>query len=599
MFPPTTSFRRFFLAASIAAFSLPALADSSQNQEIADAAPALEAGMLLVKARDGLPNVEFYKILRAAGAQPCKRTRNTGLRTVKVEAGQEQEVAEALQGNPHIEFVEFNQAIAPEGQEMPSDPQFAKAWHLDKIEAASSWLTSAGAGITVAVVDTGVNANHPDLAGQVLAGHNVVDDSDDTSDIAGHGTMVAGIIAASTNNGVDVASIAYQAKILPVRITNDPNGSTTFADVAKGITWAADHGAQVINISYQAWSSSTIENAARYARSKGAVVVAAVGNDGSAYTSSNSPNFVVVGATDQNDAKASFSAYGSMLDFWAPGLELPTTNMNGTHSLFSGTSAATPVISGVFAQILAVNPRFSPDDAEYILQRSADALTADAQVSGFGYGRVNANQAVHEASWSMQPDTTAPTVAFATPNPGDMVQGLTTVDVTATDDLRVGKVELYADGQLVAMDGVAPFQFTWDGSKASSTHTVFTAKAYDAAGNVGSAEVQVQTQPGVRKSFDKKPPTIHLASPHAAAPGKPIRVSGDFRINATARDKQALDTVRLSLDGQPLAVVRNGTFAYVWNSRSVSNGRHVLRLSALDIAGNSKSIKFAVRVANR
>src|SRR5439155_6843873 len=183
-------------------------------------------------------------------------------------------------------------------------------WHLTTINAPTAWDTATGSGITIAILDTGVDGTHPDLAAHMVSGWNFYDNNSDTSDVYGHGTLVAGTAAAVVNNGVGVAGVAGNASIMPVRIS-DPTGYAYWSTVASGLTWAADHGARVANISYSVAGSSTVISAANYFRSKGGVVAVSAGNTGALDSTSPTSSMLVVSATDSSNGVASFSTYGS------------------------------------------------------------------------------------------------------------------------------------------------------------------------------------------------------------------------------------------------------------------------------------------------
>src|SRR4051794_271767 len=233
--------------------------------------------------------------------------------------GYAESLIRAGQKAPHAISVELDAPArlldAPGG----TDTYRGLQWDLATMNVPAAWQQSTGSGVTVAVLDTGVDAAHPDLAGQVLPGIDLVTGTSGvSSDPHGHGTHVAGTIAAAAGNGVGVAGIAPGARVLPVRVM-DATGTGTMSTVATGITWAADHGARVINMSLGATVQvAAVTNAVAYARSKGVVVVAAAGNDradGSpALYPAADPGVVAVAATDSTDAYSSFSNRGGYVD---------------------------------------------------------------------------------------------------------------------------------------------------------------------------------------------------------------------------------------------------------------------------------------------
>ena len=208
---------------------------------------------------------------------------------------------------------------------VPNDPGFPSQWYHSAIHSEAAWDITTGAGsVVVAVCDTGVDAAHPDLAANMsLPGYNSADGSAITIPIFEHGTAVAGIMDAVGNNGAGGAGIAWNVKVLPVRVSNNSDGSAWCSDMAAGIQWAADHGARVINLSYDITGCpNTIDSAAQYAQAKGAGTFVAAGNGSLNLSGTTFPAvhaFILVGAADSSGQRASFSNYGRPMDLVAPG----------------------------------------------------------------------------------------------------------------------------------------------------------------------------------------------------------------------------------------------------------------------------------------
>ncbi|MEO8356949.1 MAG: S8 family serine peptidase [Chloroflexota bacterium] len=236
---------------------------------------------------------------------------------------------------------------------IPNDPRYAEQWALPAIGAPSAWgqMPADAPKVTVAVIDSGICASHPDLTGRILDGWDFIEGDAVPQDDFGHGCSVSGVIAANMNDGIGIAGVAPNAQIMPLRVLN-ASGVGSYSDVAAAIVYAADNGAQVINLSLGGSNpSSTLENAVNYAITKGVVVVAAAGNNGTegALYPAAYPDVIAVGSVDPNLEHSSFSNYGSQIDIWAPGRDILTTKRDGSYGLVSGTSFATPYVAGAEA----------------------------------------------------------------------------------------------------------------------------------------------------------------------------------------------------------------------------------------------------------
>ena len=258
-----------------------------------------------------------------------------------------------------------------------NDPLRSQQWALDKVSFEKAWAVTHGQGVKVAVVDSGVEADHQELTGSVLPGIDYVKaGSDGRIDPNGHGTHVAGVIAAHVNNGVGIAGAAPDVKILPVRVL-DAGGGGVASNVAKGVIWAADHGTRVINLSLGGGEAAGIQQAIQYANSQGDVVLAAGGNNGEAGNApmypAAYPEAIAVAAVDTDRSHPAFGNTGNYLDVAAPGVGIvslwgssPTAYASAT-----GTSMATPFASAEAALIIAANPRLSSVRVTQILESTA------------------------------------------------------------------------------------------------------------------------------------------------------------------------------------------------------------------------------------
>lgn len=551
--------------------------------------PEWAPGRVLVQPRAGLSEAELQKILQKAGAHGvARRLEHINVRVVSVPPQAEAAVARALSRNPHIKFAEVDRALAL--QQTANDPYYSNAWHLPKIGAPTAWDQGTGTGVTVAILDTGVDASHPDLVGRLVSGWNAADRGFNTSDINGHGTRVAGVVAANTNNGVGVASIAWRASLMPVRVTNSSDGYAYFSDIASGLTWAADHGARVANISYGATPSSTISSAAQYMISKGGVVAVAAGNSGSDLGYANNPYMISVSATTSSDQKASWSSYGEYVDVAAPGAGIWTTSRGGGYGSASGTSFASPATAAVLALIKSVNSSLAPGKVEDVLKSTAVDLGTSGTDRLYGAGRIDAAAAVSAALSTSASDTQAPSVQITSPGNGANVSGLVAVDVSAQDNVGLTKVELYASGRLVSHDLTAPYQFSWDSSTAGNGSVTLVAYGYDAAGNRGSNQIAVEVG---NSNSDSTPPTVTISSP-----GSGDTVSGTVNIAATAADAGGVSQMQVLVDGTLRCAAGGASISCSWNSRKSDTGSHTISVRATDSNGNTGSASVGVTVAS-
>lgn len=289
--------------------------------------------------------------------------------------------------------------------DLANDTYRSRQWALNRLGAETAWKTSKGRGVVVAVIDTGVKAAHADLTGRVLSGRDYIAPGTSAADENGHGTHVAGIIAAVSNNSRGVASLAPDARILPVRVL-DRSGVGDSANVAKAIVWAVDRGAKVINLSLSSTAGDSAGRAAvAYAISKNVVVVAAAGNKGCGLFGSPQTfpaaydGVLGVAATTSAGTVASYSNCGSWVDVAAPGSGIISTMLDGpnsslgcspTYCTLSGTSMATPFASAAAAmEIAKLGSGAKQATVRSLIQSTADDIGSAGYDTSSGYGIIN------------------------------------------------------------------------------------------------------------------------------------------------------------------------------------------------------------------
>lgn len=315
----------------------------------------------------------------------------------------------AFQNHPAVMLISTHQETASVPWQLPrfkparyrpNDPMLAEVWGFGEGVTRPSYIWSrklSAKGIKVAVIDTGVDPYHPELQGRVRwdLGYNFNDSNGDSSDQSGHGTHVAGILAAAGNNGLGIAGVAWDAEILPIKIM-DAKGGTDFAALA-GIKYAVEMGAKVLNLSFSRPSDKAnplFTMAIEYARKKGAVVIVAAGNDrGKVALPANSPGAIAVSATEQSasghEQLAAFSNSGPEISLSAPGADILSTIPNRSYKVMSGTSMAAPFVSGAAALLWAAHPDWSVEQIEAALLGACVDLGPRGKDRSFGYGRID------------------------------------------------------------------------------------------------------------------------------------------------------------------------------------------------------------------
>ncbi len=329
-------------------------------------------------------------------------------------------VLAALHADPSVEVAEAD--YLGHAAFTPNDPKYPDQWGLTRIGAPTAWDTTQGSPVvSIAVVDTGIDMNHPDLAGQLwtnpgdatvdgndndgngkvddVHGWDFVNNDNDPQDDIGHGTHVAGIIAAATNNGAGVTGVCPNCRLMAVKVL-DSAGQGPYSRIAQGIIYAADKRARVINLSLGGYvDAQVLRDAIAYAAGY-SVIIGAAGNDNKQspfYPAVYDDYVIAVAATDNADHKAAFSNYGDWVDLSAPGVSIWSTVFDDSYAAWSGSSMAAPFVSGVAGLVIAQHSAWSPGAVRGHLLHTADDIgTANPNYVGLlGVGRVNANAAVN------------------------------------------------------------------------------------------------------------------------------------------------------------------------------------------------------------
>lgn len=565
-------------------------------------------GQLLVQPRRDLAEADFAAFLQAHGAVQQGIIGNSNARIVAVPEDRATEVLAALKEVKQIEFAERDYIAWPAW--LPNDPGVVsgQAWHLAKVQAPAAWETTPGnTNVVVAVLDSGAQLNHPDLSDRLLPGYNFIAGNEDATDDYGHGTAVAGAVAATGNNGLGVAGMAFGCALLPIKVC-DASGAAPYSAIAGGIRYAADHGAQVVNLSLVGeFASTTLQEAVNYAWGKNAVVVAAAGNTGG--TTPQYPaacqNVVAVSSLSPNDTLSGFSSYGPHITVTAPGENIWTTQSrtNEPFGAWSGTSLASPLVAGVAALVAAANGSLSNTQIVSLLTQTADDLGPAGHDASFGWGRVNAARAVGAAldlggagpppEVSPPPVNLAPVVALANPLSGArfLVGNVVTLAANASDgDGAVVDVIFLAGtnalgvatnaaasagGAKTAGEVPAPFRFNWQPTQAGFYSLL--AVAVDQAGSrATSSPVAIQVL---------APETLKPRLALTSAPGNGARLMApQVLLNGMANDGTGVARVEVQLNNGTYEIASGTTN---WSATlTLLPGKNTVRVRSVDFLDN-------------
>ncbi len=381
-------------------------------------APAYVPGEIIAKLRAPTVKRDVTFMLAEKGIQPVQSIPDLALSRLRAPAGREQELARWLVESGLAEYAAPNYYAYAAG--IPNDPYWPLQWNMTLINAPAGWDIITGTpAITIAVLDTGVDLDHPDLAGRLVAGWDYVNSDPYPDDDNGHGTHVAGIIGALANNSIGVAGVDWQARLMPIKVLN-ASGVGTYFNIIDGIRYAANV-AKVINLSLVGWDDyQGLHDAVIYAVNRGCLVVTAAGNcgDGGAGCPGVNPiaypaaytETIAVAATTRQEGRASYSGYQPYVNLAAPGGDAGSpvwsTVPNNTYGARSGTSMAAAHVSGLAGLLWSLNPSFSSAQVWQIMRDSARKIGPYPYVDGrndyFGYGLIDIAGALQSAAPTLE-----------------------------------------------------------------------------------------------------------------------------------------------------------------------------------------------------
>ncbi len=385
---------------------------TAQPGHVGDRAGEFRPGELLVKFRAGVSASSVQNAPRRYDADYVETLYGGDIQLWRVPDGEELRVSEQLNADPQIEHAEPNYRVYAMDT-VPNDPSYGKQWAHNVMRSPSAWdLATGAATITIAILDTGIDGGHPDLRARLVGGYDAVDGDSNPVDLNGHGTHVAGIAAAVTNNGVGVAGMDWQARIMPIRVLEEDGGGYV-EDLVEGINWARLHGAEVLNLSLGTYADSTfLRDAVAQAHAAGRLVVAAMGNENTSarvYPAAYD-QVLAVAATGPADTRAPYSNFGSHCDVAAPGgamtyLHDPagiystmptyavwmTTNEGyfNSYDYVHGTSEAVPYVAGLAGLIWAMDPALTAGQVQNTIKSTAKDLGAPGWDPYYGRGRID------------------------------------------------------------------------------------------------------------------------------------------------------------------------------------------------------------------
>ncbi len=388
---------------------------------------------IVVKFKEGLGSAQVAQLHASQGTKVVAEIPQMRVQILSVPPGEVEAKIAAFKADPSVEYAEPDYISQPTYE--PNDPYYGDGtqWGPQKISAPQAWDLSKGdSNVVVAVIDWGVDLQHPDLQAKMwtnvdetpdngidddgngyiddVYGWDFANDDNDPQDDYGHGSHVGGIIAAATDNGVGIAGVAFNSRIMAVKVGDGTTGTARYSDIAYSLMYAADNGAKVINLSLGGYAySSFLGGAVNYAWDAGCVLVGAVGNNNLSdpFYPAAYDNVIGVSGTDQNDAKASWSNYGAQVAVAAPGSSIYSTywSSGSTYAHMSGTSMSAPHVAGLAALLFSQDGGRTNATVRSLIEETADDLGDAGWDQYYGYGRINAYRALGTVSAVIEPAT--------------------------------------------------------------------------------------------------------------------------------------------------------------------------------------------------
>ncbi|MBI5701244.1 S8 family serine peptidase [Candidatus Saganbacteria bacterium] len=496
-----------------------------------------------------------------------------------------------LRALPEIEYAEPNYIY--HAFLTPNDQYFSLQYGLAKISCEAGWDATTGTSeVIVGIVDTGVNYNHADLAGKIILGYDYSNSDSDPMDDNGHGTHLAGIIGASTNNSVGIAGVNWNVKILAVK-SLDSGGSGTSLGVARGINYAANNSAEVVNMSFgQPVDDATIKDSIISAYGKGCVLVAAAGNDDvntPEYPAAYNDYVIAVGSTDQNDAKSEWgtnpntgalqgSNYGTWVDVCAPGTLIWSTWHTGSYLQKNGTSMATPHVAALASLILSQDQTFTQSEVRSRIENSCDNIDSanPSYVGLLGRGRINVAKALG-----------LPIAKITSPSSASYVSGTIEVSGSATSAILLNYEVQVGTGYPATL-----YQTLAAGTSAISQGTLCSFNTKIKSDGIHTLKLICRSTNALTSETTTKI-TIDNTGPIAVitSPADSAVVSGTVEIIGTASDTNlAYYALSYAKDSDYTQITSSATSVAsstlgLWNTKGLS-GPYKLKLAAEDAAGH-------------